>query len=207
MVALAGARALLAIMSWFCHVRLDVGCATSPAYRGAFRMSAPTEHFVPEGGDSAEAYAPGLRRYFARRAPAAQIDDLVQDVFVRMQAHGPDPSIEHLDRYLFSVAASVLSDRARRQAVRHEDAHQTLQESHHPIEELTPERVLLGREALEQVVAAIADLPARTRDVFVLHRFEEMTCTRIALQLGMSVSAVEKHIMKALRVLHDRVGG
>jgi RNA polymerase sigma-70 factor (ECF subfamily) len=52
---------------------------------------------------------------------------------------------------------------------------------------------------------AIAALPARTRDVFVLHRFEEMSGSRIAAALGLSVSAVEKHIMRALKVLYDRL--
>jgi RNA polymerase sigma-70 factor (ECF subfamily) len=63
----------------------------------------------------------------------------------------------------------------------------------------------LDREALDVIVAAISDLPTRTRDVFVLHRFEEMTCNTIAAEFGMSVSAVEKHIMKALRFLHARL--
>ena len=154
---------------------------------------------------SLEAYLPALRRYFSKRASAAEVDDLVQEVFVRMQAQGTDSSIEHLDRYLFTVAASVLTDRARRKTVRHETEHEALHEDHYPVEDLTPERVLLDREALEVVIAAIAELPVRTRDVFVLHRFEEMTCTSIAAQLGMSVSAVEKHIMKALRALHSRL--
>ena len=148
---------------------------------------------------------PGLRRYFSKRLPAAQVDDLVQEVFVRIQAHEADSPIQHLDRYLFTTAASVLSDHLRRRAVRHEGDHHTLEESHHPVEELTPERVLLDREALQVVVSAIEGLPTRTRDVFVLHRFEEMTCNSIAEQLGMSVSAVEKHIMKALRALHGRL--
>ena len=52
---------------------------------------------------------------------------------------------------------------------------------------------------------AIDALPARTRDVFVLHRFEEMSGTRIAVALGLSVSAVEKHIMRALQNLHARL--
>ncbi len=169
-------------------------------------MSAPPEPLA--AGASMEdfaAYVPGLRRYFTKRVPADDVDDLVQEVFVRMQAHRARPSIEHLDRYLFAVAASVLTDQARRRAVRHETAHEPLEEIHHPAEELTPERVLLDREALNVIVAAISDLPARTRDVFVLHRFEEMTCSRIALQLGMSISGVEKHIMKALGILHDRL--
>jgi RNA polymerase sigma factor (sigma-70 family) len=169
-------------------------------------MSAPTEYVqVGAGASSVEGYLHALRRYFSRRVAAAEVDDLVQEVFVRMQSHGGDPSIEHLDRYVFTVAASVLSDQARRRTARHEVAHETLEEVHHPTEEWTPERVLLGREALERITTAIADLPARTRDVFVLHRFEEMTATRIAEELGLSVSAVEKHIMKALRILHDRL--
>jgi RNA polymerase sigma-70 factor (ECF subfamily) len=169
-------------------------------------MKALTGHTVSGmAAGSFETYVPGLRRYFSKRVHAGEIDDLVQEVLLRMQAHGGGPQIEHLDRYLFAVAASVLTDQARRRAVRHETAHQSLEEIHYPTEERTPERVLLDREALEMVVAAIASLPARTRDVFVLHRFEEMTCTSIAEQLGMSVSAVEKHIMKALRVLHARL--
>jgi RNA polymerase sigma factor (sigma-70 family) len=160
---------------------------------------------VAAATDSLQTYLPGLRRYFSKRLPAAEVDDLVQEVFVRIQAHEGGSPIQHLDRYLFTTAASVLSDHLRRRAVRHEGAHHTLEEFHHPVEELTPERVLLDQEALQVVVTAIESLPARTRDVFVLHRFEQMTCTAIAEQLGMSVSAVEKHIMKALRALHSRL--
>jgi RNA polymerase sigma-70 factor (ECF subfamily) len=160
-----------------------------------------------ETASSLETYVPALRRYFSKRVPSGEIDDLVQEVCVRMQGHATAQPIEHLDRYLFTVAAHVLTDRARRRAVRHESERETLEIFRFPTEELTPERVLLGREALEVVVAAIADLPTRTRDVFVLHRFEEMSCPSIAEQLGMSVSAVEKHIMKALRVLHARLDG
>ena len=152
-----------------------------------------------------EAYLPALRRYFAKRVPASDVDDLVQDVFLRMQVHGQAGSIEHLDRYLFTVAASVLADSGRRRVVRHGDAHESLAEVHHPVEDLTPERVVLDREALEIVVQAIAELPERTRDVFVLHRFEEMSCRAIAAQFGISESAVEKHVMKALRFLEERL--
>jgi RNA polymerase sigma factor (sigma-70 family) len=169
-------------------------------------MSAPTQHVdIVLAPRSLETYIPVLRRYFSKRVAAGEIEDHIQEVFVRMQTHGDDSPIEHLDRYLFTVAASVLTDLARRRTVRHVTDHESLREIHFPTEELTPERVLLGREALDGVVEAIAALPARTRDVFVLHRFEEMSCANIAQQLGMSISAVEKHIMKALRVLHARL--
>jgi len=80
-----------------------------------------------------------------------------------------------------------------------------LQEIHYPTEDVTPERVLLGREALEMVVEAIADLPARTGTCCVLHRFEGNELYQHCRELGISISAVEKHIMKALRVLHARL--
>ena len=190
-----------------CRHEFEVERAVFHSDCGVRQVSAPTEYFAPGvPASSLESYVPALRRYFSKRVRMGEVDDLVQEVFVRMQTHGEGPPIDHLDRYLFTVAASVLTDQARRRAVRHESAHESLNELHYPTEDLTPERVLLGREALEEIVAAIADLPPRTRDVFVLHRFEEMTCTSIAAQLGMSVSAVEKHIMKALRALHERVG-
>ena len=168
-------------------------------------MSAATEPKAMLGSEDLEAYVPALRSYFSKRLSVNEVDDLVQEVFVRIQAHRSREPIQHPDRYLFTVAASVLKDRSRRRTVRHEAAHESLGEDHHPTEELTPERVLLDREALEVVVAAIDELPPRTRDVFVLHRFEEMSCSSIASELGMSISAVEKHIMKALRILHGRL--
>jgi len=171
-------------------------------------VSAPKDHVAAQlSATTIASTTPRLRRYFAKRVPPAEVDDLIQEVFLRMQVHGGPVRIGHMDGYLFSVAASVLTDRARRRAVRHGSAHTGLEEAHHPTEDLTPERVLLDREALDLVVEAIVDLPARTRDVFVLHRFEEMSCSAIAAQLGITVSGVEKHIMKALRHLHERLAG
>lgn len=115
--------------------------------------------------------------------------------------------IGNLQAYLFRVAASVLADRARRRAVRATDLHQELQEWDHPVEDISPERVLLGQEAVRAMVAAIETLPPRTRDAFVLHRFEEVTYGAIAARMGISVSAVEKHIMRAMRHLADRLDG
>jgi len=171
-------------------------------------VSAPKERVSAAAGAAAiEAVVPHLRSFFSRRVPPAEVDDLMQEVFLRMQLHSSDQRIEHLSGYLFTVAASVLADRARRRMVRYSTAHTALEEIHHPAESLTPERLLLDREALDLVVEAIAALPQRTRDAFVLHRFEEMSCNTIAERLGITVSGVEKHIMRALRHLRERIGG
>ena len=58
-----------------------------------------------------------------------------------------------------------------------------------------------GREALSEVGAALLELPERTRQVFVLRRLEDMSFREIALRLGLSVSAVEKHMLRAGRTV------
>lgn len=70
---------------------------------------------------------------------------------------------------------------------------------------MSPERVLQGREQIARVLATLEALPERTRRVFILVRFEEMSYKLVAQRLGISVSAVEKHVMKALRQLHARL--
>ena len=74
------------------------------------------------------------------------------------------------------------------------------------VEEFSPERVLLGRERLAKATQIMRGMPPRTREVFLLHRFEEMTYPAIARSLGISVSAVEKHIMIALKLLVADLG-
>jgi RNA polymerase sigma factor (sigma-70 family) len=50
------------------------------------------------------------------------------------------------------------------------------------------------------------DLPERTRTVFVLRRLEGQSYREISLRLGLSVSAVEKHMLRAVRHLLARAG-
>jgi len=57
------------------------------------------------------------------------------------------------------------------------------------------------------VDAALLQLNERTRDVFVLSRLERMKYAEIAEMYGISVSAVEKHMIKALAHLARRVRG
>ena len=165
---------------------------------------------VEPSGDSALAdsgarFTPALRAFFSRRAPAGDVEDLVQEVLLRIQTRKPAPIVNNVEGYLFEVAANVLIDRSRRDRTRRRSDHCELQDFHHPVDEMSPERVLQGREQVARVMAALNALPERTRRVFILVRFEEMSYKLVAQRLGISVSAVEKHVMKALRQLHARL--
>jgi RNA polymerase sigma factor (sigma-70 family) len=139
-----------------------------------------------------------LIRYFGKRIREAyDVDDLVQEVFVRLMRQAALDEVQQIDSYVFQTAANVIRDRARHQAARHYRDHDELSKVELPTNDLTPERVLLGTEMLSRAVAALEELPANTRRVFVLRRYEGMHHDEIAAHLGISVAGVRFHMEKA----------
>jgi RNA polymerase sigma-70 factor (ECF subfamily) len=143
-----------------------------------------------------------LRRFFAKRIGKGQredIDDLVQEVFVRLAAEGRLDSVNGVEAYLFRTAANLLKDHHRRLLSHEAGAHETYVDALHEeaAQTLSLERELLGREALEQLVAALFALPERTRMVWALYHFEDLAHQDIARRLGMARSTVEKHMSRA----------
>lgn len=147
-------------------------------------------------------YKAPLTGFFAKRvSPRDDVDDLVQEVFLRLIQRGNGQPIESMEKYLFQSAANVLRDRYRRQQTRDHDMHESYEDFKYSGSEITPERVLIGKETVSQVVAALDDLPMRTRDVFVLRGFEKYKYTEIARMMNISTRTVEKHMAKALAYL------
>lgn len=158
--------------------------------------------------ERSEAVRGALQRYFARQGcEAGEIDDLVQEVFLRIVRRGNAGELERLDGYIFQTAGSVLLDRHRRRRARASDRHVPFEPETHGGVAGGPDEALLGREALGKVSAVLMTLPERTRQVFILRRLEELSFREIAQRLGVSVSAVEKHMAQAVAVLMTRLGG
>ena len=151
-------------------------------------------------------YRAPLRGFFAKRvSPHADVDDLVQEVFLRLIRRGNGQPIECVEKYLFQSAANVLRDRYRRQQTRDHDKHESYEDFNYSGSEITPERVLIGRETVSEVAVALNDLPMRTRDVFVLRGLEKYKYDEIARMMNISTRAVEKHMAKALAHLGHRL--
>jgi RNA polymerase sigma factor (sigma-70 family) len=150
-------------------------------------------------------YGPALRRYFQKRVSPLEAEDLVQDVFVAMQVRGDVEDVEHINRYLFRIAANVLARRRARPTWDWRSGRRSIDDFPDMVEELSPERALIGKQAIEQLVVALRDLPPRAGEAFLLNRFEEMTYAAVAAHMGISVKAVEKHIKRALARIADAV--
>lgn len=146
-------------------------------------------------------YSTRLRRYFARRAPTVDVDDLVQDVFLRLQSATPREPINDAERYLLTVARHALVSLHRRRSARGAGLHDRLDEAPEPSSELSPERILLARQEYARAMKAVDDLPPRARAAFLLHRFEDLTYAAIAERMGISRNSVKELLHRAsLRV-------
>lgn len=151
-------------------------------------------------------YRTPLLRFFAKRLPAdADAEDLVQDVFVRLIRRARVSDIEKLDGYVFQIADNLRRDLLRQRLGRPVEPLETLDESALPADPLTPDRALEGKERLAQFLAALKELPERTATIFMLHRWDQMSHADIASLVGISVSAVEKHMVRAIAHLARRM--
>ena len=148
-------------------------------------------------------YGPALRRYFQKKVGPNEAEDLVQDVFVSLQVRGSH-AIENVEGYLFRVAANALMRRQKRQTWDWA-GHEILEDGDWLSDEVSPERVLMGKEAMAGVVAALRALPPRSSEAFFLHRFEEMTYAAIASRMNISTKAVDHLIQRALKRIAQAV--
>lgn len=133
-------------------------------------------------------------------------EDLVQEAFARFYRAGHAVLEPDARPLLFVIARNLQTDRwksaGRRRMQNAEDIH-TLDGGPRAVVSDLPsaDQHLIGRQNLAAAAAAIRALPKRTREAFLLHRFEDLTYRQIAGRLGVSVSMVEKHIAEALRLL------
>ena len=164
-------------------------------------------------GDLDKRFRAPLRSYFARRVKNwVDADDLTQEVFVRLTRNPDRNNGENIEAYVFKIASTVLKDWGRYWMSRQAQAHRALKDSSENaaqpsvlVEERTPERVLMAKESLRGLEEALGQLSSRTREIFLLSRIENLHHRDIASLYGISISAVEKHVLKAIAYLGARV--
>lgn len=149
-----------------------------------------------------------LVSYLARRgASPEEAEDIVQEGFVRFARAGHHPQDVDARPLLFVICRNLMGDHWRSAGrVRARQAPLSPDEMEAAGDPLAsdspgPDRSTIARQDLARAAAVIRALPPKTRDAFLLHRFEDLTYRQIADRLGVSVSMVEKHVAEALRRL------
>ena len=153
-----------------------------------------------------------LMSYFLKRVGnRSEAEDLTQETFARLVGSQSFEDAEVARAYVFRVASNLLRDRARTIARRRGVAVLPLDTlpggaEAGIVEEIGPERVVIARERLGEVLACLDELGPRTKSVFILFRLEGMKQKDIAALYGMGHSTVEKHVMAAVLHLAKRFG-
>ncbi|WP_296259461.1 MULTISPECIES: RNA polymerase sigma factor [unclassified Pseudomonas] len=129
------------------------------------------------------------------RATAA---DLVQDLFVRFWRR-PLVDVEELNTYLLRCAGNIAIDHLRNEGTRAR-LNEGLRLDEQTLRDDEPQAALEASNDLRHIEAALRGLPENTRQIFLLHRIHGRKYAEIAKVMGLSQSAVEKHMMRALQV-------
>jgi len=150
--------------------------------------------------DIATQHGRKLRRYLAARLRnAADVPDLVQEVFLRLMRIQKHESIRNPEAYVMTIAAHVLHQHMLRSAAAPETlgAVDVLLELQNDIDSDPAARADAQRR-LEDLDHALERLAPKLHAAFVLHRRDGMTLDEIAEILGCSRPMVKKYLAKAV---------
>lgn len=135
-----------------------------------------------------------LRPFVARRVSQADLDDVMQDIFIRMQRGLPAlRDEERLTSWLFQIARSSVAEHMRKKQ-RHPLADDDETESE------TPEPDSDDREAVRSLATCVtlfvAALPSPYREAVTLVELEGLTTREAAEMAGISVSGMKSRVQR-----------
>lgn len=135
-----------------------------------------------------------VRFLIARLKSAFTAHDLAQELYIKICSLNETVPIRNNRAYLFRMAANLAIDHLRREARHTEILAEAKEFLGDDVDPTTPERTLLAREELARLERAMAELPPLSRKIFYLNRFEDISQREIAAIVGLSPTAVFKHI-------------
>ena len=155
-----------------------------------------------------------LRRFIGRRVPDPRdAEDILQDVFYKLvEANRLLMPIDHVTGWLFRVARNLIADLFRRKragrlrAAAGSDELVQLEELL-PSPDAGPEALYARNVMLDELAAAVDELPAEQRAVFLAHVVEGRSFKEIAAESGVGVNTLLSRKHYAMRRLRARLQG
>lgn len=155
-----------------------------------------------------------LRFLVVRTGSSAMAEDLIQDVFLRIQALSEDEAAEvrNPQAFLYRLASNLFLDRLKQdqRRGRRDDEWRRSQSGEIGGEDTadapSAEDATWARLKLERIIAALDGLAPNCRQAFRLHKLESRSHAETAQTMGLSRSAVEKYVSAALKHLLKEVG-
>jgi RNA polymerase sigma factor (sigma-70 family) len=157
-----------------------------------------------------------LRNFIRSRVvDPGETEDILQDVFSELvEAYRTMKPVEQVTAWLFKVARNRMTDlfrRRKRDAVRNEqpspaDDAETLQlEEMLPSPDAGPEETFMRNVLVEELDAALDELPEEQREVFVAHELMGQSFKEIATETGVGVNTLLSRKHYAVLLLRERL--
>jgi len=152
---------------------------------------------------------PRLQAAAQKRAGSrATAEDLLQDAWLKLENAQLDETVHNPVGFMIRTASRTVTDHLRKERRRAEIDAEVSELLWTSVDELSPERILMGRESWAAVREALDGMPERTRQIFLMNRIEGISHRQIARDIGISDEAVYYHIRRALErlaVLRDEL--
>jgi RNA polymerase sigma factor (sigma-70 family) len=129
-------------------------------------------------------------------------EELLSIAFLRLERYSADRTVKNPKAFLVQTAKNVLIDNYRHEQISARYAADSLQNGRDQDEAPLQDEVFASRARLDRVKRGLEQLPPRTKEIFLMYRLDELKCREIARRIGISESAVEKHIAKAMFFLN-----
>jgi RNA polymerase sigma-70 factor (ECF subfamily) len=136
-----------------------------------------------------------LRKFLAHAGVRpSDLDDIAQEVFLRLLRYERSELVENPQAYLFKMASNVAAEWAIRARSRYPHGAQWLSEL---MADGQPEETVACELAQGNIARALRQLPQRQRDVLRLHFGEGLEHAQIAERMGTSRRVVKRELMKS----------
>ena len=146
-------------------------------------------------------YRRELHRYLLRRLRKPQdVDDLAQEVYLRLLRHDDAKLVRKPLAYLYGIASHVVAD--YRIETEHEREHLTFDSDagEHWAEQpssVLPDDLADRLNLAQQLERALAQLPPTHAAVLLAHKRDGLSYEEVAKKLGLSIHTVEKYVTQA----------
>jgi len=156
--------------------------------------------------DQVFGYRAALKKYLHKfTAGSEDVEDLVQEAYVRVCALPAGQVVDSPRALLFRIARNLAVDRARQKIAQATDGVADFEPLNVFSQEAEPDVQVDLRRRFESFCAAVDSLPPLCRRVFVLRKVYQLSHAEIAQALGLSHSTIEKHVAKGLVRCRDQL--
>jgi RNA polymerase sigma-70 factor (ECF subfamily) len=149
----------------------------------------------------------GLRRFLASRLrnAAADLPDLVQEVFMRLLRIREHETIRNPEAYVITIASHVLHQHALAAAEKPEAVDITDALADWESDSDDPLVRAEVRQRIDELERVLAELSPKARTTLMLHRRDGYSLEEIGAQLGISRAMAKKYLAQALAHCRERI--